>query len=412
MGVYAAARIELDVIDLDHGYVGSQITYFLQQRNTLKLEVVNQNRPQYSLATAKEYVRKSGRWGAFVINPGASNRLQRAILARNDTSYNSSEAMTVLLSSGRNSVVSSKYVQPELETLAQYATTQFAIAHVSSTRNVTEWSLSTLISPVGYTTVDVAPYGFGIARYAPMYAVFVSVACTLAAQILVKLSCGEMYSRVNHHHLAVYFHMLMVAWSTLLSLFCALAVLAFRERGYNAQRLGLPMTAGRVLAIFGTFDAALLVTSQWLFFWITLLPPDFVPFIFVLTLTTTSVSSTVALELVPASLRWIVAVPGYNSATLFRYIVSGAYPQLGMHIGILLGEAGAMFLLNSAAIMVRQYWLISGFADDAGWFKASIFYKCPAIAKQESVSDMEQEYSIEDDTNEPVDQIRYTLFGS
>ncbi|KAJ2367623.1 hypothetical protein H4S01_002059 [Coemansia sp. RSA 2610] len=61
--------------------------------------------------------------------------------------------------------------------------------------------------------VDVAPYTFGISQIAPAYAIFVSLTCTLASQVLVKLSSEELYEFANHHHLTVLFHCMMLLWS-------------------------------------------------------------------------------------------------------------------------------------------------------------------------------------------------------
>ncbi|KAI9505363.1 hypothetical protein BX070DRAFT_233496 [Coemansia spiralis] len=354
---FVGKRADLYVIDLDHGTVGSNITNII-----LNAAGVISPQPQWKLLSAmrsrrdaEEFIRHNG-WGAIVINRGASSGGLQA--AAQSSAYNPSRMLTVLLASGRNALVSNRYIEPQIDTMAQYTVTQYNVAQVNTLKKQQQNQNANIaptdrLSLIGYTTLDTAPYGFGIAPVAPTYMLFVSLACTLAAQVLVKLSCNEMFSYVNHHQLTLYFHSLMLMWSTLLSTYGALAVLAFRGPGYTKNSLGLPLTCGRFFAILTSLDIALFVTSQWLFFWITILPPDFVPVFFIFTMVTTSASGIVALELVPKALRWIVVVPGYNNAELFRYIVSGAHPQLGLHIGILLGEMVLMFALNSVAIMCR-----------------------------------------------------------
>ncbi|KAJ2305988.1 hypothetical protein IWW55_001662, partial [Coemansia sp. RSA 2706] len=98
----------------------------------------------------------------------------------------------------------------------------------------------------------------------------------------------------------------------------------------------------------------------------------------------------------------------------------GAYPHLGTNIGILLSEMVGMYIFNSAAIMVRQYWLISGFADTAGWYKTSIFYKphkhrMPESADYTSTPSSEQSlpelgFHIADESQTP-ERMHFTLYG-
>ncbi|KAJ2638333.1 hypothetical protein GGF40_001720 [Coemansia sp. RSA 1286] len=400
-----AHRKHLKIIDMDHSKVSNDLVGIMLEKNEQERDrsvspwvpqwKMFAHRRLHSLDECKEHVRKH-EWGAIVINKGLQTRLQRAL--QQNIGYDSQKALTVLVSTGRNPIPVSRYFQPALDAMAQYASHQYAQRQLTTltqqpfanNRNISIDNVdpAALITPIWYTTIDVSPYSFGIAPIAPLFAVFVSLACTLATQILIKLSSVELYDVVNHHQLAVALHLLMFIWSSILGLYSTLAFLAFRGPSYSSQHLGLPITGARFFAIFITFDAAILASSQWIFFWITILPPDLVPLSLISLMVPSSASSTVSLDLTPNGLRWIAAIPAHNSTMLFRTITSGAYPKVALNVGILVAEISFMFLVNLVIIMVRQDWLISGFVDAAGWYRSSIFYKQPPkyVARSDGLS--------------------------
>ncbi|KAJ2396665.1 hypothetical protein GGI05_001018 [Coemansia sp. RSA 2603] len=434
-----AHDIRLKIIDLDRSSVSRRLTaIMLAQDRRTQPDYQRPWVPQWSvlhnhniraLDEAEDHVRRH-EWAAIVISKGLESDLRRALL-NGSVEYSPSSAMTALVSTGRNPIPVSRYIQPALDAMAQYAANEYARIQIVKLQTNTDPLLSTtsinqanrqaLLTPIWYTDVDVSPFSFGIAPIAPLFAVFVSLGCTLATQVLLKLSSVELYDIINHHHLAIALHLLMLLWSTILGLFSTLAFLAFRGPQYNAMRLGLPINAARFFAIMFTFDAAILASSQWIFFWITVLPPDLIPLALITLMTPSSASSTVSLDLIPGGLRWIAAIPAHNSAMLFRTITSGAYSQVGTNVGILVGEIVFMFIVNMVIIMVRQDWLLSGYVDAAGWYRKSIFYKAPPryVVCSENEVELETDslslatthtINILDDSETP-EGIQYTLYG-
>ncbi|KAJ1723943.1 hypothetical protein LPJ53_001752 [Coemansia erecta] len=438
-----AHRIHLKIIDLDQSSVSRRLTaIMLEQDRRMQPDYERPWVPQWStlrhhrlhtLSEAKEHVRHH-EWAAIVINRGLETNLRQALLGAS-AEYSPSSAMTALVSTGRNPIPISRYIQPALDAMAQYAAHEYARLQVADLHansdtllpqgNLSQANVQALLTPIWYTDFEVSPCSFGIAPIAPLFAVFVSLACTLATQVLVKLSSVELYDIVNHHHLAIALHLLMLLWSTILGLFGALAFLAFRGPQYNALRLGLPINAARFFAIMFTFDAAILASSQWIFFWVTVLPPDLVPLALITLMVPSSASSTVSLDLVPGGLRWIAAIPAHNSAMLFRTITSGAYPRVAINVGVLAAEIAFMFIVNMVIIMVRQDWLLAGHVDAAGWYRKSIFFKPPpryVVGSEHEEEEEEEEESdalslttthtinILDDSETP-EGIQYTLYG-
>ncbi|KAI8321097.1 hypothetical protein GQ54DRAFT_298231 [Martensiomyces pterosporus] len=389
-----AYRMHLQIVDFDHGPMGQQIT-----RLILSSSPHTKTQPTWvtyadarTMSEARVYVRNHG-WGAIVINAGLSDSMQRALNGTLDGDYNPSSALTILQSSGRNAQGSISYVQPALVAAAQMVAANASLSLVAayksqppSVRSPTA-NPDILLHPVWYTTVDVAPYNFDIAPIAPAFGMFIPLTCTIAAQILLKISLPELYTKVCYRQLAYFFLFIMFLWSLILALNASLAFWAFKGPSYNSSHLALFFTAGRFFAILGAFQAALLACSQWLFFWITILPPDLMPIILVMLMVSSTCSSIVPIEMTPHFFRWFNALPIFNSTMLFRYITSGAYPRLARNIGILLSEIAAMAIADVAAVWVRQHWVFCGTADTAGWFSTSIFYRDPFPQPPKPLSD-------------------------
>ncbi|KAI7833982.1 hypothetical protein BX661DRAFT_176426 [Kickxella alabastrina] len=384
-------NIRLKIINLDNGAMGQQIVDIILRQNALQqLQPTAADQVQWeehrgqlnSLDRCTELVRKH-EWGAIVVSSGLQRRLEQALgkttQLNRTLAYDPSAALFVVVSTGRNPIPISRYVQPALGAMAHHVANEFATQQLASLlkRNI-DVNLAdpiALVTPIWYTSKEASPMSFGIAPIAPTFAIFVSIACSIAIHTLLKLCSVDFINKVNLRHLAVTFHVFMFAWSSLLGLFCTLAVVAFRGPYYNTHHLGLPINAGRFFALFATFSLAILASSQWLFFWITLLPPDLVPISLVCLIVPSSAAGTVSIDLLPTGLRWMTVLPSHNCAMLFRHITSGAYPQVGQNVGIIVGEIIIMFILNTLAVMLRQYWIMSGLIDCIGWFKTSIFFK-------------------------------------
>ncbi|KAJ1964935.1 hypothetical protein GGI12_001097 [Dipsacomyces acuminosporus] len=85
----------------------------------------------------------------------------------------------------------------------------------------------------------------------------------------------------------------------------------------------------------------------------------------------------VPVNLAPDFFRWFYATPFFNGAMLFRYILSGAYPKLGLNLGVLLGEAALMSVLLFFTASFRQCTALTGITDIQGWYRGSLFFKSP-----------------------------------
>ncbi|KAJ1961770.1 hypothetical protein GGI12_003060 [Dipsacomyces acuminosporus] len=384
----------LQIIDLDHDWVGNAIT-----RLVLSSNPPAKTHPTWvaytqakTLSEAETYVRENG-WGAIVINRDASKNLQHALTSDKDTGYDRSSAVSVLISSGRNFMGSEMIALPALISAARMAAANISIELVKSYKSQLQAApqpahvnTDVLVSPIWYNTIDVAPYDSSLASGESLFSMLVPLVCIGSIQIMLKASSSELYKTAGCIQLAASILASMLFLSSFFALHASLAVLAFRASNHNTGQSAQPITAGKFFSLFGTYTAVFLACSEWLFFWITLATPDFTSIILGSVVVPSMCSCIVPLEFAPKFFAWFHALPMYNGNMLFRYIVSGAYPRLARNIGILLSEIFAMAVVDVFAVWIRQYWIHNRISDSAGFFRTSIFFKDhfppPALATE------------------------------
>ncbi|KAJ2044672.1 hypothetical protein H4S04_006082 [Coemansia sp. S16] len=372
-------NINIHVVDLDGGLIGAKVTRMvLDMHATPSMPVWQAKTDIHSLEQAKSWVRDHG-WGALVINPGASDRLQHALTVGGE--YSASDAMTLVESSGRMVIASMLFVQPALIAAAGDVSQRFSAQQVANyqydkpAQVLGQPNLSALLRPISYTTVDVAPEAFLLA---PIMTAFGFLACLLSAvgvMIMWKLTSFSFFIQVRFRDLVLMWITLILGLALLLSLYLSLAFLAFRGPEYNA--VALTYTTATFFKIWFTGTAVVLALSLWLFTWFLNMPPIFISLPSVFTVIPNIISCISTFELAPTFYRFMYATPFFNGSRIVQYVVSGAYPTLGRNIGVLVGEIAIMSIALVFSIWLRQMLALRGISDPLGWFRGSMYFQSP-----------------------------------
>ncbi|KAI8318202.1 hypothetical protein GQ54DRAFT_341970 [Martensiomyces pterosporus] len=393
-----ADRLAIEIIDLDGGSIGSIITQMALEypRNSRSVRW-RIRRGIRSLDEAKTWVRRHG-WGALVINEGASQRLDSAMAI--DAEYNPYDALTVIQSSGRHPIGEEIFIQPTLSTFAYKASLAYSLRFVrdfvadgnqvptADDGTPSDNFLKTMAQPVAFRTVDVAPFSIPLASLIYLFNFLVLLLCTIGVLIAWKLTSFRFFLKVKYCQIWVAALGLTTCWCLAFGLYSALAFLAFKGPDYRADHQALPFTFGRFMCIWMTATIVVMAVALWLLSWFLILTPEFVGLASVITVLSNIASQIVPVEQTPRFFRWFYALPFFNGSMLYRYILSGGYPKVGMNLGVILGEIVIMAAVLAAATRFRQFTVINGISDMSGWYRGGMFfhspiphYKAPGVEK-------------------------------
>ncbi|KAJ1816209.1 hypothetical protein LPJ56_004350, partial [Coemansia sp. RSA 2599] len=169
----------LKIIDMDHTATSDRLvrimlgkksndrsssrTTMMAQRDQLASPWVPRwktygHRGLHTLQDCIDHVRRH-EWGAIVINRGLEARLQQALQpkdtkSRQSVAYNAQDALTVLVSTGRNPIPIGRYFQPSLDAMAQHAARQYAQHQLATPIDANTADPQALLTPVWYTTTE------------------------------------------------------------------------------------------------------------------------------------------------------------------------------------------------------------------------------------------------------------------
>ncbi|KAJ2702355.1 hypothetical protein FB645_004317 [Coemansia sp. IMI 203386] len=380
-------RLHLDLVDLDNGPVGRNLTQHILESGRSSAQTAPRWRVRTDLHTLEEtraWIRLNG-WGAVVINSGASQRL----LETSDA-YDPRSAVTVVANTGRNPITGLTYTQPALSAAARSATLAFNAAVVKQQQM--ESGIPDGPVAVYFRTIDAAPMAFNIAPIQPLFAFLVSTLCTVGALISWKMTTFGFFLRVRHRHVWAGLLALVMFWTLLISMHCALAVSFFRGPHYNHN--ALPYTVGRFFSIWATTWAVLLAVGLWLLSWYLMITPEFLGLLSLITVLSNVVSTLVPVQMTSRYYRWFYALPFYNGAMLYRFILSGCYPRLGLNIGVLLGEITTMAMVLGLSAWARQACVRRGLSDVPGWYRGNMFFHSPVPLQQDTDEDEQHHWCL------------------
>ncbi|KAJ2744916.1 hypothetical protein GGI20_002566 [Coemansia sp. BCRC 34301] len=365
----------IELIDLDQGPVGRQITQsalLLTSGNMQDMPTWRVRNDLTTLRAASEWVRRRG-WAALVINDGASERLANA--ANGNTVYTPADAMTLLVSTGRHPIVELEYIQPALTNVAISVQREFSVNYVRQLDTASSaLNLATLATrPIAFRISDTAPMSFDLAPVVYLFAFLVGQLCVIGMLITWKATSFLFFLKTRHTHLWLGAVALTLTWAIYIGLLSALAILAFRGPDYTSST-ALPFTAGRFFSVWFTTAMVLAAGGLWLLSWFTVLTPELLALASLSMVLPNVASVLTPVETAPRFYRWFYALPFYNGAMLYRHVLSGGFPQIGLNVGVVLGELCLWLLLLWAATWIRQYFVVRGSSDVAGWYRKSLFF--------------------------------------
>ncbi|KAJ2070716.1 hypothetical protein GGH13_003836 [Coemansia sp. S155-1] len=379
-------RTDIEIVDLDQGPVGRQIS-----QSALLLAAAapdQQAQPRWrirndltTLAATREWVRHHG-WAALVINSGASDRLAAAVSGNSNTAYNPNDAATLIFNTGRHPIIELSYIQPALTTIARKAQMEFSEGFTRQLQGsgqisvIPAQNIVTLATqPVTFRIVDAAPLSFAIAPIVYLFSFLVGQLCVIGTLIAWKMASFSFFLKAKHTHVWLGAVTVVLVWSTYIGMLSALAISAFRGPSYS--RFALPYTVGRFFSLWFTTAMVLSAGGMWLMSWFMILTPELLA-LASLSLILPNVASTLtAVETAPRFFRWFYALPFYNGSMLYRYILSGGFPRIGLNVGVVLGELCAWVVILWLTTLVRQYTVIRGTSDVPGWYRGNIFFASP-----------------------------------
>ncbi|KAJ1663103.1 hypothetical protein IW140_005347 [Coemansia sp. RSA 1813] len=374
-----AHNLDLYVIDLDGGEVGTNITQMVmgtERSSTLPTWFVKKDMATFE--DARAWVRNKG-WGALVINAGTSDRLQKALTE--GAEYDSSKALTVLESSGKQIVAEMLFVQTALSTAASQVCMQYAVHQVDayqlqgSAEKQAQTNFGALVNPLSFTTVDVSPEGFVLAPVLMTFGFLSCLLCTVGILILWRMTTFAFFVKVRYRDLILMWYFLILCHSLIISLYLSFAILAFRGPNYNS--VALPYTGATFFKIWFTSAAVVLALALWLFICFQFMTPHLLALPSICTIIPNTVSTIAPLELAPKFYRIMYAVPFFNGSKLVHHIISGGYPTLRQNIGVLAAEIAFMAICLGVAIWFRQVLVLRGISDPQGWYRGSLFFNSP-----------------------------------
>ncbi|KAJ2398131.1 hypothetical protein GGI05_000278 [Coemansia sp. RSA 2603] len=369
-----ANNLDIYVIDLDGGYLGSNVTRMVMDIEVNPVTPLWHQKSGFNtVSEAKDWVRINA-WGALVINPGASSRLDDAL--NNGADYDATDALTLIPSSGRHPVAEMLFVDSALTSAAYTVNQKFALAQINAYKeaqaDLQQINYNALFNPILSKTTDASPAGFSNAAVLTTFATLTIVLCTIAFLIMWKLTSFSFFQRVRFCDLYPMWLVLLLCLALVLSLNVSFAILAFRGPDYN--ELTLTYTGATFFKLWFTFAAEALALGLWLFNWFLFLPPHFLAWPSIATVITDVVSCMGCPELAPKFYSIMYATPAYNASHIAMYVISGAYPENGKLAGILVAEIVATGLALGASTWLRQFFVLRGISDMHGFYRGYKYF--------------------------------------
>ncbi|KAJ2720127.1 hypothetical protein GGI07_004804 [Coemansia sp. Benny D115] len=380
-----AHNLDIYVVDLDGGNIGSFAkNQILSIPQVPEAPTWHEKTGFESVEQVKEWVRINT-WGALVINPGASQRLQDALDGK-ATSYDATDALTLIPSSGRHIVAEMLFIESALSTAAYSVNQKYTMDIVTTYSNNNNSSsssssqsddsslpnLDALLNPIGYTTTDASPEGFAGAPVLTTFSTLCVLLCSIAFLIMWKLTTVSFFERVRYFDLVLMWITLLFGLALGLGLFVAFAMLAYRGPGYND--LARTYTGATFFKVWFTTVLEAFPLGLWLYNWFLFLPPHILAWPSIATVITNVISCIGCPELAPSFYHIMYSTPGYNFNRIIQYILTGAYPHVGKWVGILIAEIVAMCLILCVSVWLRQLFVLRGISDGHGFYRGSTYF--------------------------------------
>ncbi|ORX66182.1 hypothetical protein DL89DRAFT_295679 [Linderina pennispora] len=321
--------LNIELVNLDDGNIGHGLT-----------EAIMQMPRGHTSPTWREYVKKDG-YGAVVINPGLSSRLNNALLT--GAAYNASEAMTLVVQSAHYPLGQLMFVQFTTMEVAARTGAMFAVELLQQFKQSSDDEAKAkanpqaLLNPIGFTVDNVASYAFDLAPVmSPLTLLFCFVG-VMASMVFLKFGTYITYQKARQRDIFLGKVLALTILCLLYTFQGALAYVAYKGPEYNSAHKAHKVT------------------------------PEFIALPSIFTVIPNLCSGIQVPELCPTFFKWFKGLPYYHGSMLSRYIMSGAHERIGMNLGVLFGLAVFSLILLFFSTMWQEHRISIGQVDSMGW---------------------------------------------
>ncbi|KAG1802704.1 uncharacterized protein HD556DRAFT_1331824 [Suillus plorans] len=326
------------VVDFDGGEIGQAVTQAFknitgsQQMSWLILDAAQFPGGPDEVAQALLDHRC---WAAVTVNPQASTNLNASINAAN-ASYNTTQAVTAYLTSGRNENIYRGTITPQVISILTNISHIFSLSNsqLLASRSDISTLLQTapllVIQPLAFTINDIRPFNVPVASavdYVGLIYLLI-LAFVLTNQLLAARVESGFEKRLRLRPLIV----IRLLWPVTLYFFVSLM--------YSLLSLAFGVPFGRKFGHAG-------FVIYWMMSWcsmtalglalesmITLLTIKFIPIFLILWIISNVSVAFYPIEVLPAVFRYGFAMPFYNVSTTVRAIIFDTKNQIGLNFGV------------------------------------------------------------------------------
>ncbi|KAG2148512.1 hypothetical protein BD769DRAFT_572233 [Suillus cothurnatus] len=326
------------VVDFDGGEIGQAVTQAFknisgpQQMSWLILDAAQFPGGPDEVAQA---LLNHKCWAAVTVNPQASTNLNASINAAN-ASYNTTQAVTAYVTSGRNENIYRGYITPQVTLILTTISHSFALsfsqylASRSDISTLLRTAPELVVQPLSFTINDIRPFNVPVAAavdYVGLIYLLI-LAFVLTNQLLAARVESGFEKRLRLRSLILLRLLWPVTLYFFISLMYSLLSLAF----------GVPFNRN-----FGNAGFVIYWMMSWcsmsalglaLESMITLLTFKFIPVFLILWIISNVSVAFYPIEVLPAVFRYGFAMPFYNVSSTVRTIIFGTKNEIGLNFGV------------------------------------------------------------------------------
>jgi hypothetical protein len=326
------------VVDFDGGEIGQAVTQAFknisgpQQMSWLILDAAQFPGGPDEVAQA---LLNHKCWAAVTVNPQASTNLNASINAAN-ASYNTTQAVTAYVTSGRNENIYRGYITPQVTLILTTISHSFALsfsqylASRSDISTLLRTAPELVVQPLSFTINDIRPFNVPVAAavdYVGLIYLLI-LAFVLTNQLLAARVESGFEKRLRLRSLILLRLLWPVTLYFFISLMYSLLSLAF----------GVPFSRN-----FGNAGFVIYWMMSWcsmsalglaLESMITLLTFKFIPVFLILWIISNVSVAFYPIEVLPAVFRYGFAMPFYNVSSTVRTIIFGTKNEIGLNFGV------------------------------------------------------------------------------
>ncbi|TFK21059.1 hypothetical protein FA15DRAFT_598573 [Coprinopsis marcescibilis] len=344
------------VVDLDGGLVGLNVTLAVLGMSTSYTRWSYTSAVDFPGGTQEvsQAIQDERAWVAIVVNPGASQRLNTALL-NPDSSYNGTQAITAYISEARQETAFRNFLRPQTTLVLDSVTSKFAVAlarqmsAASNLASIMSSSPQTVTQPIYFSIDNLRPFHQPVATAAT----FVGLIYMLILSFFVVMVGNSARSSSGLKKQLTLPSLIKLRFAS--SFTAYLIVSLFYTALNKAFRLNMSETFGSrgfiilwMLNWIGMLSVGLALESM-----ITILTPRYIPFFLILWIVANNSVCMNPIEMLPSFYRYGYGVPFYNISRATRTLSMGTHNEIGLNIAVLF-----VWIIISCFTLVVFQWYV------------------------------------------------------